>query len=177
MKTTDRPTVVIGLGNPLMGDDGLGLAALELLRSSWTFEPGVELVDGGTWGMSLLPTIESAGKVLFIDAIDNHAVAGAFVELGRHELPRLFTLKVSPHQIDLREVLAVAELRGTLPDVTVAMGLQPGRIEMSTELSASLADRLDPLVRRIVWRLEAWGHEPVVRERAPARMLEQPCTK
>jgi hypothetical protein len=56
--------LVIGVGSPLMGDDGLGLAALEALRAGWTFEPELELMDGGTWGMNLLPFIESVPRVL-----------------------------------------------------------------------------------------------------------------
>ena len=55
-------TVVIGLGNPLMADDGLGIAALERLRAAGA-PSGVELVDGGTWGMNLLPVIEAAGTI------------------------------------------------------------------------------------------------------------------
>ncbi|MGH7521399.1 MAG: hydrogenase maturation protease, partial [Gemmatimonadales bacterium] len=50
--------VVIGLGNPLMGDDGLGLITLDHLRTAYAFPPDVELVDGGTWGMNLLPVVE-----------------------------------------------------------------------------------------------------------------------
>ena len=83
------PTVVIGLGNPLMTDDGVGLAALERLACHWQFSPPVELVDGGTWGLNLLPVIESAGRVLLLDAIDVGAAPGAHVTLPRAELPRL----------------------------------------------------------------------------------------
>ena len=61
--------LVIGVGSPLMGDDGLGLAALEALRAGWTFEPALELMDGGTWGMNLLPFIESSSRVVILDAI------------------------------------------------------------------------------------------------------------
>jgi len=81
-------TVVIGLGNPLMGDDGLGLAALEALREGWDFEPHLELVDGGTWGMNLLPFIESADRVLVLDAIKVRGTLPALLEraLERMEL-------------------------------------------------------------------------------------------
>ena len=155
-------TVVIGLGNPLMGDDGLGLVALSRLQGAG-FPPDVELVDGGTWGMRLLPLIEETDRLLILDAIDKNAVPGAVVELSRGELPMLFTTKVSPHQVHLREVLALAELRGALPRVVVALGLQPDVIAMGTELSPRLAPRLDGLVRRALWRLEAWGHRAEVR--------------
>ena len=154
-----RRTVVIGLGNPLMGDDGLGLAALARLQELWNVAPDVDLVDGGTWGMNLLPVIEDAGRVLLIDAIDVGAVPGTEVVLPRHRLPRYLAMKISPHQVDLRDVLGLAELRGTLPASTTAVGLQPERVEMTTELSAAVCSRLDDLVAAVVRVLASWGHE------------------
>lgn len=150
-------TVVIGLGNPLMGDDGLGLAALERLRASGV-PAGVELVDGGTWGLTLLPVIEAAARVLFLDAIDARAEPGTLHRLERAEIPRYFATRLSPHQVDLQDVLALAELRGTLPAETVAIGLQPARVEMSCELSDAVHARLDDLVAAALDRLAAWGH-------------------
>lgn len=154
-----RPgTVVIGVGSPLMGDDGLGLAALEALRDGWRFEPYVELVDGGTWGMNLLHFIEGADRVLILDAIDAGAEPGALVVLEREDLPRFLDRNLSPHQVDLREVLAVAEFRGTLPAETVAIGLQPARVELRDGLSPLLESRLEALLSTAVERLEGWGH-------------------
>jgi hydrogenase maturation protease len=149
--------LVVGLGNPIMGDDGLGLVALERLRQGWRLPRSVHLADGGTWGMNLLPLIEGAERVLFLDAIDAGRPPGTPVALTREELPRSLALKLSPHQIDLREVLAVAELRGTLPSDVVAIGLQPGRVEMSCGLSPELERGLDGLLRAVVERLERWG--------------------
>jgi hydrogenase maturation protease len=142
-----------------MGDDGLGLVALEILRDSWNFQPDVELLDGGTWGMNLLPLIESAERVLLLDAIKAGAAPGTVVVLERDDLPRFFSTKLSPHQIDMREVLALAELRETLPDYIVAIGLQPEVVEMSTELSPVLRNNLDSLVDRVIQQLRDWGHE------------------
>lgn len=153
----DGGVLVIGLGNPIMADDGLGLAALERLRQGWSLPESVLLVDGGTWGMNLLPLLEDAERVIFLDAIDAGRPVGALVLLEREELPRFFALKLSPHQIDLREVLAVAELRGTLPSDLVAIGLQPGRLEMFAGLSPEVERRLDDLLTAVVDRLERWG--------------------
>jgi hydrogenase maturation protease len=156
--------VVIGLGNPLMGDDGLGIAAVERLREGWSLPGPVRLVDGGTCGMNLLPLIEAAERVVFVDAIDAGRPVGALVQLERNELPRFLGLKFSSHQVDLREVLALAELRGTLPSDVVAIGLQPGRVELSSGLSSQLECRLDQLLAAVLERLERWGYatEPVV---------------
>ena len=157
MSTAVR-TVVIGLGNPLMGDDGVGLAALERLQDDWQLDDDVTLVDGGTWGLSLLPVIEDAERLVLVDAIAAHAAPGEIIELTRERLPIYLSRKLSPHQVDMRDALAVAELRGHLPNDIVAIGVQPAVVELGTELSPDVAPRLDALVRTIISRLERWGH-------------------
>jgi hydrogenase maturation protease len=152
-------TAVIGLGNPLMGDDGLGLAVLERLRDEWEVPVAVELVDGGTWGMNLLPLIEAAARVILIDAIRTGASAGTVVVVERERLPRYLAHKLSPHQIDLKEVLALTELRGTLPERIVAIGAEPGDVVLSTALTPPLMDAVEPVVLAVVARLAEWGHE------------------
>jgi hydrogenase maturation protease len=154
-------TVVVALGNTLMGDDGLGIAALERLQRQWRVPSEVELVDGGTAGMSLLPIIEGAARVLLLDAIDARADPGTFLFIARDRLPRYLATKISPHQIDLADVLALAELRGTLPEEALAMGLQPAEIRMSTDLSDPVSRGLDKLVDEVVRLLERWGYRCV----------------
>lgn len=160
MSTTERGdrTVVIGLGNPLMGDDGLGIATLERLQQLWDVPAEVELVDGGTWGLNLLPVIESAERVLLIDAITIGAPPGTQVAIPRARLPRYLATKISPHEVDLRDVLALAELRGTLPEETMAVGLEPDQVVLRTGLSEPLQSGLDDLVGVVIGQLDAWGH-------------------
>ena len=167
-------TVVIGLGNTLMGDDGLGVAVLNRLKERWIVAPEVELVDGGTAGMCLLPIIEGARRVLLIDAIDLGAPAATRIRLERDRLPRYLATKISPHQIDLRDVLALAELRGTLPEEAVAIGAQPARLEMTTELSDIVGCRVDELVSDIVRQLGRWGHRCACSSCGTARSAEDP---
>ncbi len=152
--------VVIGLGNPIMGDDALGIAALERLRAEWELPADLELVDGGTWGMTLLPLVESAERVLFLDAIRYGDVpVGAEVVLRDREIPRQLALKVSPHQIDLREVLAIAEFRGHLPEALVAVGLQTTTYELGDPMSPAVEQNVGRVVELAVEQLRAWGHE------------------
>jgi len=151
-----------------MGDDGLGLAALERLRAGWQFHPPPSLVDGGTWGMNLLHEIEDADRVLLVDAIHANRPPGTLIVLGREDLPRFFAMKLSPHQIDMKEVLAVAELRGRLPDQTVAVGVQPEQIALSAELSDAAREALPSLLAAIVRQLERWGHRAEPQTQGPS---------
>lgn len=148
---------MLGLGNPLMGDDGLGLAALARLMARWDV-PGVEFIDGGTWGMNLLPLVEDAGRLVLLDAIRSGDEPGTLVEWERDRLPRYLSLKLSPHQIDLREVLALAEWRGTLPTEVVAIGLAPAEVVMSTALTPAVEAGVDRVVEAVIRRLGRWGH-------------------
>ena len=154
----DGGTTVIGLGNPLMGDDALGILALERLASEWDLPDDVRLVDGGTWGLSLLPAVEDASRVLFVDAVRCGAPPGSLVVLCDEEIPARLSTKLSPHQVDLREVVALARLRGRAPASMVAMGVEPARIELGEPLSDAVAVMMDPLLETIVEKLRRWGH-------------------
>lgn len=162
--------VVLGVGNPLMGDDGLGIAVAAHMQSAWNDgeAPGLMIVDGGTWGMNLLPIIEQARRLLIVDAIDRGAAPGTFVTLQRDEIPRYFGRTLSPHQLDLREVLALAELRGSLPEETTAVGIQPAQIELSLELSPEVTAAVPALLDDIEARLRRWGYTARAPELADA---------
>jgi hydrogenase maturation protease len=157
-------TLVLGLGNPIMGDDGAGLAALERLREGWELPQEVELVDGGTWGLSLLPLFESFRRIILLDAVHANVRPGSLLLLTREQLPRYFSQKLSPHQLDLREVLAVAELRDALPETLLVVGVQPECVE----LHAGLSPRVDRAVGRMVAlaldQLQWLGHTCRARE-------------
>jgi hydrogenase maturation protease len=152
-----RAPVVIGLGNPLMTDDGVGLALLAALQARGPFQPQPLFIDGGTWGMNLLPTIEDADQVLFLDAVNHGAAPGTAVRLDRDRIPRWLGVKLSPHQIDLKEVLALAELRGRLPAEAVVVGIQPDRIEMGTGLSQAATSGVEAALDLAVHTLAGWG--------------------
>ncbi len=151
-------TVVVGLGSPLMGDDGLGLVALERLRAEFLPDPSLEWVDGGTAGLALLPVLESARRVLLLDAIDSGSAPGTRIEIDGHDLPRRLAAKLSPHQVDVAELLALSALRATEPSVLIAFGLQPECVEFGVGLSAPVSAALDGLVADAAARLRAWGH-------------------
>jgi len=162
-------TVVLGAGNPLMGDDGLGIEVLEAIAQKWVESHDIRFLDGGIWGMRLLPHIEDADRLLVIDAVRTGAAPGTLVRLEREEIPRHLRTKISPHQIDLSEVFAVAELRGTFPREAVVLGIEPAQIDAYLEISTEVIASVPSLVDAVERQLEAWGHELVPRAATPAR--------
>jgi hydrogenase maturation protease len=146
-----------------MGDDGFGLVALERLRDEWMLD-GVELADGGTWGMSLLPLVEESDRVVLLDAISSGGKPGNVVVLERDKLPVYLTRKLSPHQVDMRDVLATAEWRGKLPKETVAIGVEPSVVKMGLELSPEVEKAVDAALWLVIERLIQWGHRCMPRE-------------
>jgi len=155
-----EPILVLGLGNPVMADDGVGLAALERLRAGFLLSREVELADGGTWGMRLLPMLQDYSRVLFLDAIQAGKPPGTLIRLDGEAIPRGLGLgKLSPHQVDLQDVLAAATLLGRVPREMVALGLQPERVEMRVGLSPAVEAQIDSLVAAAVECLAAWGAE------------------
>jgi hydrogenase maturation protease len=157
---TSDAILVLGLGNPVMADDGVGIAALERLRAGYLLPREVQLADGGTWGMRLLPMLQDHSRVLFLDAIDAGKPPGTLVRLDGDAIPRGIGVgKLSPHQVDLQDVLAAAALLGRAPSQMVALGIQPERVEMWVGLSPVVEVEVDTLVAAAVECLAAWGAE------------------
>lgn len=165
---TDGLTVVLGAGSPLMGDDGLGVEIVESLSRRWAEGPALRFLDGGVWGMRLLPYVEEADRLVVVDVIRAGREPGSFVRLERDEIPRYLRNKISPHQIDLGEVFAVAELRGTFPREAVALGIEPEQVQAYEPISDSVRAAVPQLVEAVEAQLRAWGHalEPASGEAA-----------
>ena len=159
----ERRTVVLGAGSPLMGDDGLGIEVLGIISRKWVEAPSLRFLDGGIWGMRLLPHIEDAERLLVIDAVRADAAPGTLVRVEREEIPRHLRTKLSTHQIDLSEVFAVAELRGTFPREAVVLGIEPARFDAYMEISPEVMATVPFLVHAVEQQLQAWGHELVPR--------------
>ena len=119
-----EPITVLGIGNPIMSDDGVGLEILEQLRAHYTDQQHLEFVDGGTSGMELLPTIQDAESLLVLDALapTAHSNPGDVVTLIGDQIPRLLNSKLSPHQVGLLDLLSAARLLGTEPRRVAVVG-------------------------------------------------------
>jgi hydrogenase maturation protease len=135
-----RP-LVLGLGNVLMGDEGVGVRVLErMVAEQDAAHPlsGAELVDGGTLGLDLLPLLDDADAVVMIDAVDLRLPPGSVVVLRDEQLTARMGGALSVHQLGVGDLLAVARLRGTMPARASLVGIQPELLEVGLALSAAV---------------------------------------
>ena len=123
----ERGTIlVLGIGNLLWADEGFGVRCVEALREGWDFAPHVQLVDGGTQGLYLLPLVQGAERLLILDAIDYGLPGGSLKLVENDEVPRfLCARKMSLHQTGFQEVLMLAQLSGHYPKEVLLIGCQP----------------------------------------------------
>jgi hydrogenase maturation protease len=152
--------VVLGVGNVLNRDEGLGVHALRLLEEEAT-GVAAELIDGGVLGLNLLPLVEECDRLLVLDAVDRGEEPGTLVELGRDEIPLFAGIKMSQHQITLQEVLGLAAMREKLPPVLRLVGLQPADLAIGTDMSPAVAAALPGVARRAAEIIEEWEREEV----------------
>ncbi|KAA0895083.1 HyaD/HybD family hydrogenase maturation endopeptidase [Oryzomonas rubra] len=151
--------LVLGIGNLVMSDDGVGVRVVQELQKRCRFPPHVEIMDGGTLGLDLLPKLEGIGRLLVVDAVETGGTPGTLVRLSGKELPIALQTKVSPHQMGLKDLLAVAELLGHAPREMVLVGIQPASIEMGAELSINITAQLEKMIGNVLTELNKWGVE------------------
>ena len=151
------PVLVLGMGNVLLEDEGLGIHALKLLQQRFNFSNDVEFLDGGTSGMSLVDQISSRSHLLVLDAVQTGEPPGTLVKMSDQDVPVYFGTKVTFHQLGLADVLATLALSGEQPAHITVLGLVPDSLEMSLEPSETISARLDDLVEAAAAELEALG--------------------
>ena len=144
------PLLVLGLGNLLCGDDGLGAAAVSLLDRDWEAPDEALVLDGGTLGLALLPYLEDADDVILVDAVRADAPTGAFVRLIGDEVAPAVLHRLSVHQVGVADLLDGARLRGRYPRRLVLLGLVPLTLGLGVGRSMQVEAGLPGLLQRIV---------------------------
>lgn len=147
--------VVVGIGNLIRSDDGLGVHALERLRHDPRLPGRVTLIDGGTYGLELLAYISDSTHLLLIDAIDLGERPGTIIRMANEEL-RGLPCAASVHQVGLADLLATLPLVSTAPRETVLLGVVPADTDWGTSLTAEVEAALARLVDEIVKQLQEW---------------------
>ena len=160
---------LIGLGNILLRDEGVGVHAVETLKRNYDFPDGVRLIDGGTLGLDLLPLIEGMEKILFVDAMDLKKEPGVIAIIEDQEIPSLLEPKLSLHHVGLSDLLFASRFMGNQPAKMALVGIQPETMEVGLDLSPAILNRFEELLQTVVEKLREWGlevKEKTVREPA-----------
>jgi hydrogenase maturation protease len=142
--------LILGLGNVLLGDDGVGSAAIARLLDDYQAPADVRVLDGGTLGLSLLPYLQDSDTVILLDAIRTDAPPGSLVRLDGDGVPPAVATRLSPHQIGVSDLLDGARWIDRYPSQLVLLGLVPETIELAVGLSAAVARGLPVLVEEVV---------------------------
>lgn len=150
--------VVLGLGNSIRTDDGLGIHALERLGKHTGLPVNLELVEGGTKGLELACYAAEASKLLILDAVDVGEAPGTVVRFTGADLANLPGGK-SVHELGLADLLLTLSLVAEQPQEIILMGVQPDVIEWGTELSPVVEAAIEPLIAAAVAQLNSWTEE------------------
>ncbi|HQA04623.1 MAG TPA: HyaD/HybD family hydrogenase maturation endopeptidase [Thermodesulfovibrio thiophilus] len=148
---------IIGVGNILMKDEGAGPKVTEILKDNYKFEPEIELIDGGTLGLDLLPYIEKFDKIIIVDVVDFHKEPGFIKILKEDEIPPYLKTKLSIHHVGVQDLLDVARFMDVMPEELILVGIQPETIDVGLDLSDTIAGKLNKLIEEILKIIESWG--------------------
>jgi hydrogenase maturation protease len=138
--------VIIGVGNLLMGDEGLGVHVVEELNKR-ELPPGVEVIDGGTGGIVLLNLMEGADKVIIVDAVLGGKEPGEIYVLGVDRLVKGVVKFFSLHEMDLLSTLRIGKELGKLPPELVLVGVEPKNYQ---EYSMDLTPEVKAVIPRVI---------------------------
>ena len=153
-------TVVVGVGNTILSDDGAGVQAARLLEADARVPPGVTILDGGTLGLDLAPYLADASRILFLDAVDWGEAPGTLTRMTGAELFGKSGER-SVHQLGVADLVAALALMSAMPLDIVVLGVQPAYTRCGTSLSAEVAAALPRLVDAALAQLARWAEAGV----------------
>jgi hydrogenase maturation protease len=164
--------VVLGVGNVLWADEGFGVRCVEALGNGWDFSPPIEILDGGTLGLALVPLLLDATHVLLFDAVDHRGEPGSLLVARDAEVPRFMTSsKMSLHQAGMNDILASLELLGHKPVNFTVIGMKPVELaDYGGSLTEAVQQQLPVALQLGIEELAGWGVE--ARERADGTSRE-----
>ncbi|HUO65220.1 MAG TPA: HyaD/HybD family hydrogenase maturation endopeptidase [Terriglobales bacterium] len=169
-------TLVLGLGNILLRDEGIGVWVAESLSREFDFPLEVATLEGGTLGLDLLPRLEGVERLLLVDAVKLGHEPGDIVRLEGDAVPVALDVKISPHQVGVQDLLAAARLMGREPPLVVLWGMEPERLDPGTGFSPRVSAALPQLRDGVLEELRLWGvpGEPIADAAPPPVWWEEP---
>ncbi len=162
----EKNILVLGIGNLLWADEGFGVRALEAMNAKYEFPENVTLMDGGTQGLYLIPSVQESEILIVFDAIDYGLEPGTMKIICDEEVPSYMgAKKMSLHQTGFQEVLASAQFMGWKPERVVLIGVQPVEIEdYGGSLRPLTEAQIEPAIAAALEELAQLGIQPKPRE-------------
>jgi hydrogenase maturation protease len=149
--------LVLGLGNILLSDEGVGVRIVEALQAAHDLPDDVELLDGGTSGMDLLDAVAERDCLIVADAVNAEGPAGRVIRLVDDDIRQMLETRLSPHQLGLSDMLAALRLIGKSPRRVVVVGVVPESLELGMDLSPAASKGRDEAVAMILDELVLVG--------------------
>ncbi|WP_428567295.1 MAG: HyaD/HybD family hydrogenase maturation endopeptidase [Solidesulfovibrio sp. DCME] len=157
MSESPRKILILGVGNILYTDEGVGVRAVERLLETYDFSDNVTLMDGGNLGMRLMQPLMDCDYCIVLDAVLGGDAPGTIYRFTGEDLRKSLAFKDSMHQSDLVDTLIYCELVGKRPE-TVVIGMEPFDFKtMAVELSPAIAERLPAMLEVALTELAAAG--------------------
>ena len=158
-------TLLLGLGNVLMKDERLGVHVVNTIKERYDCPPELEIVDGGTLGLDLLPLFEQFDRVVIADAVNFGREPGYIGVLEDDQIPAVIFSKLSVHQIGLADLISVAKLKGVMPSKICVVGMQPSSIDfaLGLEMSDVVNANIDKVIDVTIDKLKEWKIECALR--------------
>lgn len=156
---SDR-TLVLGLGNRVMTDDAAGLVALERFQKCYEVPGSVDFMDGGTLGLDLLVYMEGYGNILICDCVMRRGDApGAVLRVEEEDVDAVFQHCLSPHQMGLKDLIAILHLQGNMPGRLTVVGVEGKSIELGLDLTPEVEAAVPTMAELMAEVLNSWGVE------------------
>ncbi len=157
MVDTLKNTLIIGMGNVLMQDEGIGVRAVEELEDRFVIPQGLTVMDGGTAGMELFEPIRNCDNLIVADAVNTGDPTGSVVRIANDAVPAFFQTKLSNHQLGLSDLLALMVLKGETPEHLAIIGMVPYSLENRLGLTVQATTGLHTMVEMLLAELASLG--------------------
>lgn len=156
---------VVGIGNILMHDDGIGPAVVHRLENDYRWDAAVELLDAGAPGMELAYLIEGRDLLILVDAVALDSEPGSLRWFDHDEIiAGGIPVRVGPHDPGIREAILKLELVDAAPRVVELLGVVPEHVDLGAGLTAAATRGVDAAVEALVERLATEGHVATPRD-------------
>lgn len=153
----ENSIVVLGVGNILLTDEGLGVHVVEDLKANYNFTPQISLIDGGTMGMELLTYMRGMKKILLVDAVNGGEAPGTIYEFPHRELEQYFTDHISVHEVGMQDILRIRAIQENPLEDAIVIGVEPESLEVGFEPSEPVQRALPEVKDRVLRVLRDWG--------------------